>query len=162
MPVYPCARCGTSVDPTLDMFCKSCQDKQPYECSRCNKRMSSGEVFQLERLKTKRPLLCMTCGESGEVVKCKICKLSLVRATGRTLSSNLGAPVYHPACVDKQFKTVAWIKRLIPMVALLGLLVGFLMGQNWGGMAAAIGMAVVTAVAFAGATMGLVVLQTPK
>ena len=145
MPVYPCARCGQSVDPTVDMFCKSCSDKKPYECSRCNKRVSSDDIFKLETLRTKRPLLCMGCGESGEVVKCGICKLSLVRATGQTLSSNLGAKVYHPACVERQFKTVAWVKRFAPMVGVVGLGVGWLVGTNWGSLVYSIGWSLATA-----------------
>ena len=163
MPVYPCARCGGPVDPTTDLFCKACSDKLPYECSRCNKRMSSDDVFQLEKLKTKRPLLCMTCGESGEVVKCKICKLSLVRASGTTLSSTLGAPVYHQACVDRQFKTVAWVKKMIPMLSILGFLVGWLMGQNvLTGVVAAVPAAFAGAAVFGAATYFLAILFTPK
>jgi hypothetical protein len=123
--------------------------------------MGTEEVFQLEKLKTKKPLLCMGCGESGEVVKCKICKLSLVRASGRTLTSNLGANVYHPACLDRQYKTIATIKKISGLAFVVGFGLGYLMLANF------IGQGQLPAGLIVGGICGfacymLAVMQTPK
>ena len=161
MPVYPCAQCGGPVDPTLDKACRGCSNDEPYDCSRCNKRMGTDEVFQLEKLKTKKPLLCMGCGESGEVVKCKICKLSLVRASGKTLSSNLGAHVYHPACLERTYNTIALIKKMALLAVFLGFGLGYLMLANLIG-TGQVPAGLICGGIFGAATYMLAVMQVPK
>ena len=164
MPVYPCAKCNSPVDPTQDGFCRNCSDKTPFSCSACNKRMPNTDIFQLEKLQIKKPLLCMTCGEAGEVVKCGICKLTLVRSSGKSLSSAPGARVYHTYCFSKQMKTVEYIGRLVPLVAFLGLLMGWLIGQTIGNgnMASATVGAIGAAVGLAILTLAVKTFFTPK
>ena len=164
MPVYPCEKCNAPVDPTSEAFCRNCSDKQPFSCSRCNKRMANHDIFQLEKLQVKRPLLCLQCGEAGEVVKCGLCKLSLVRSTGRSLSTAPGAKVYHVDCYNKQMKTVDMIGKMVPIMAILGLAMGYLIGKTWGSgnqLAGVIG-APVFAIACAAMTLATKGFFTPK
>ncbi|MBI3925797.1 MAG: hypothetical protein HY319_09670 [Armatimonadetes bacterium] len=138
MPHYPCIKCDGLVDTHNDVVCRECGEKRPFACSKCGKGMNQVDIFQLEKLKTKKPLLCMDCGTANEVVKCGICKGSLVRATGRQLSEAPGAKVYHKDCYEKQMGVVAMTRKLFPVFAAIGLACGYFLG---GPIAAAIGAA---------------------
>ena len=113
--------------------------------------MGAGEIFLLERLKTKKPLLCIGCGEAEEVVKCGICKLSLVRNRGKQLSAMPGAKVYHIDCYNKQMKTVGVIAKITPIFALVVLVVGVGWGNVYfGGAVAGLGAGILGAVVSGG------------
>jgi hypothetical protein len=117
--------------------------------------MGSGEIFLLERLKTKKPLLCIACGEAEEVVKCGLCKLSLVRTRGKQLSAVPGAKVYHVDCYNKQMKNVGMVEKFAPVLAVLVCIAGFCWGKVafdgliWGLLAGVLGGAVAYGVSHA-------------
>lgn len=159
MPVYPCRKCGTPVDPTADFACRNCKEKQPYDCSRCNKVIGPDDIFQLDRLKTKKPLLCVDCGQSGEVVKCAVCKLSLVRSSGLVGASS--GKIYHNDCHSKQLKTVATLQKFMPLMALFGLIFGVIVGQNWNSYVFMAIFGLAFAAAFVFVNFGIIKWQTP-
>jgi hypothetical protein len=160
MPVYPCRKCGTPVDPTCDFACRGCKEKQPYDCSRCNKVIGPETIFQLDRLKTKKPLLCLDCGQSGEVIKCGVCKLSLVRSSG--IVGEDSGKVYHTACHEKQLKLVGQLKKMLPVMALSGIAVGIAVGESQASHAYAAVLAIAFAAAFSGVLQIITKWQTPS
>lgn len=93
-------------DPTEQVSCPSCHCKKPFLCSKCNIPINHHDIFGIEKLKTKRPLLCKACGTDNEVVKCPICKLSQVRSLGVTVSELEGANVYHKECLEKRREVI--------------------------------------------------------
>lgn len=120
MPVYPCHRCDQLVDTHSDPYCRNCAEKKPFKCSRCEKSMNQTDIFQLERLKTKKPLFCLECGEQGEVVECGICRRTLVRSQGTQVSHLPGAKVYHNDCYNKQLGTISTLHKLTPVFGIIG------------------------------------------
>lgn len=147
MPVYPCVKCSSPVDPTTDTACRSCRDKQPLECSRCHKRVGMEEVFEGKQLKTKKPIFCLECGQREQVVKCALCNLSLQRHQGRSVHPVPGAKVYHPRCLQDREKQLANLEKLRPIMALVGLILGALIGYSQFGAVGGVGMAAAFAVA---------------
>jgi hypothetical protein len=131
MPVYPCVKCNAPVDPVSDKACKNCREAKPLECSRCNKRITTEEVFEREKLKTKKPIFCLECGEREEVVKCAICNLSLQRHTGSQISQAPGARVYHPRCLTERQGQLDKLLKAAPAMAVVGAIVGGLMGGSY-------------------------------
>lgn len=126
MPHYPCRQCEALYDPVTNVACPSCGEKHPLNCSKCDKQINHHDIFGIEKLKTKKPLLCADCGFANEVVKCPICKLHLVRAKGFSPSSSPNAKVYHRPCYDKRLETITFAKKWAgPSVAALGLIGGF-------------------------------------
>jgi hypothetical protein len=117
-------------------------------------------IFQLDRLKTKKPLLCLDCGQSGEVIKCGVCKLSLVRSSG--IVGEETGKVYHTACHEKQLKTVGQLKKMLPVMALSGVAVGVAVGESQANHLYAALLAIAFAACFAGVLQFITHWQTPK
>lgn len=109
--------------------------------------MNQADIFHLEKLKTKKPLLCLDCGRANEVVKCGICKLSLVRSQGVQVSGAPDAKVYHKDCYDKQIKTVGMAHKFSPGVAVGGVVIALVAwlagGFSAGGAAAVAGIGLI-------------------
>jgi hypothetical protein len=89
--------------------------------------MNHHDIFGIEKLKTKRPLLCKGCGTDNEVVKCPICKLSQVRSQGVTISEIEGANVYHKSCLEKRREVIRLANIAGPASAAGIILMGFLL-----------------------------------
>ena len=143
MPVYPCAKCNSPVDPTTDGSCKNCREAKPLQCSRCNKRIGTEEVFGREKLRTKKPIFCLECGDREEVVKCGLCNLSLQRHAGKQIQAFVGAPVYHRDCLANREKQLQSINRSAPVLLLAGFLLGGVAGYyqaSWVGAAVGAGV----------------------
>jgi hypothetical protein len=129
MPVYPCVKCNQMVDPSTDKACKNCREAKPLSCSRCNKQIPTEEVFEREKLKTKKPIFCLECGEREEVVKCGLCNLSLQRHQAKQISNYPAAKNYHPHCLRERQKQLDRLDKLLPVMSVVGLVVGGLVGQ---------------------------------
>lgn len=136
MPVYPCVKCNSPVDPGADQSCRNCKEKKPLQCSRCQKMVPTEEVYQRETLKTKKPIFCLDCGVREEVVKCGLCNLSLQRHQGKQVSDFPGAKVYHAHCLLERNRQRDRLLKFQPLMALIGLVLGGLWGKsqmgNWG------------------------------
>lgn len=150
MPVYPCLKCNSPVDPAADRSCRNCKDTKPLQCSRCQKRIPTEEVFQRELLKTKKPIFCLECGVREEVIKCGLCNLSLQRHQGKQVSDFPGAKVYHAHCLNERRKQVDRLSKFQPLMALVGILLGALGGWVQGGAIFAAGGAIVLGLLFFG------------
>lgn len=127
MPIYNCRECGGVMDPTEQVSCPSCHLKKPLSCSKCSDPINHHDIHGIEKLKTKRPLLCKRCGTDNEVVKCRVCKVGLVRSQGVTVSQVEGAPVYHKACLSKRREVVRYAKLASYITPVCILLIGFLL-----------------------------------
>ena len=128
MPVYPCVKCNSPVDPGTDKVCKNCREPKPLSCSRCQKQIPTEEVFEGHKLKTKKPIFCLECGEREEVVKCALCNLSLQRHQAKQVSNYPAAKNYHPHCLAERRKQLERLNKFQPLMALIGLVVGGLFG----------------------------------
>lgn len=129
MPVYPCRNCTKSVDPTIDAFCKNCNEPFPFACSKCNTKMNQEQVFELAALKFQKPLFCIPCGEANKVIECRICGKTLIKSNGKVTVSGGIERVYHPDCFEKQVKNTDMIAKYItPALGVLGAIVGFSYG----------------------------------
>lgn len=128
MPVYPCVKCNSPVDPGADRACKNCRESKPLNCSRCDKQIPTEEVFEREKLKTKKPIFCLECGEREEVVKCGLCNLSLQRHQAKQVSNYPAAKNYHPHCLRERQKQLDRLGKISPVMLLAGLVVGGLIG----------------------------------
>lgn len=129
MPVYPCVKCNQMVDPATDRACKNCRESKPLSCSRCNKAIPTEEVFEREKLKTKKPIFCLECGEREEVVKCGLCNLSLQRHQAKQVSNYPAAKNYHPHCLRERQKQLDRLDKALPIMAVVGLAVGGALGS---------------------------------
>lgn len=162
MPVYACHRCDQLVDTHSDPYCRNCAEKKPFKCSRCEKSMNQTDIFQLERLKTKKPLFCLDCGEQGEVVECGICKKTLVRSQGKQVSHIPGAKVYHSDCYNKQLSTISTLQKLTPVFGIIGAAIGWFLASTTHNMAfQCVSAAAIGVVMFLVAKGGSIILQ-PK
>lgn len=162
MPVYPCAKCNSPVDPGTDKACKNCREAKPLECSRCHKRIATEEVFEGQKLKTKKPIFCLECGEREEVVKCGLCNLSLQRHQGKQVSNYPAAKTYHPRCLEERQRQLDRLAKFQPLMGLVGLIVGGLAGWVQGGAVLAGGIGVVVAVLFYGLVNAISGRLTPR
>lgn len=163
MPVYPCLKCNSPVDPNCDRVCKNCREAQPLECSRCSRRIATEEVFERDKLKTKKPIFCLECGEREEVVKCALCKLSLQRHSAKQVSMAPGAKLYHPHCLNDRQRQMEKISASRPLMALAGLVVGGLLGWSQTGTSVGGGIgAIVGAVALFGFVYAMTEQMTPR
>jgi hypothetical protein len=115
MPAYPCAQCSTPVD-VRDLTCRSCGDKQPFTCSKCNKRLGAMQVHNAEQLTFQKPLFCEPCGKEVQPVTCPKCNTDVYRNAG---VADEGA-FYHPEC----FKTIALQRKITPILQVVLLLFG--------------------------------------
>lgn len=99
MPAYPCAKCDHQVD-LRDMVCRSCGDKKPFKCTKCDKRLGSMDVFQADEITIRKPLYCSACGRDQEALKCSHCQTTLVRRDGIEVTSKTtgAALIFHPEC----------------------------------------------------------------
>lgn len=120
MPVYNCRECKELMDPTESVSCPSCNEKKPLNCSKCSEPINHHDIFGIQKLRTKKPLLCNSCGHDNEVVKCGLCKLSLVRSKGISLTPVEGANVYHKECLDKRREVISTANKAAPIAAVLG------------------------------------------
>ena len=152
MPVYPCQKCNSPVDPTSDRICKNCREAKPLLCSRCQKRISTEEVYGVEKMKTAKPIFCLECGVREEVVKCAMCNLSLQRHQGVSVSAHPLAKLYHPKCLQERQKQMVNLEKFRPIMAIMGVIVGGLGGYGNGGPI----LAAVGAIALGGALFALV------
>lgn len=137
MPVYPCVKCNQMVDPAADRACKNCREAKPLNCSRCNKQIPTEEVFEREKLKTKKPIFCLECGEREEVVKCGLCNLSLQRHQAKQVSNYPAAKNYHPHCLRERQKQIDRLGQVLVPMLLVGLVIGGLVGKVQMGMVGA-------------------------
>lgn len=154
MPVYPCRNCKKSVDPTQDGFCRNCNEAYPFECSKCGTKLSPELIYELGSLTFQKPLFCISCGEAGKVVECRICAKTLVRSLGKVTMAGGQERVYHPACFEKQLKNVVLLRKFVtPALAVLGAIVAFAYSP-W--------VIPVGAAGGAALGMGLAILFTPK
>ena len=150
MPAYPCVQCSKQVD-VRDLECRSCREKKPFKCSRCDKRLNSMEVFKADQLTFQKPLFCGECGLAGEAVSCPHCRSELVRRNG--VDDN--GVLYHQDC----YKTVQIQKKIAPTLQIfLMLFLGYMSfslmrdhGQKAAGVA--VGMAFAVAGYFLGGLM---------
>lgn len=157
MPVYPCLKCNSPVDPVADRSCRNCREPKPLECSRCQKRITTEEVHDREKLKTKKPLFCSECGEREAVVKCAHCKLSLQRHQAKQVTPSPTAPVYHAHCLAERQRQMDRLSKAAPVMALVGLVTGGLFGYTYGGIPVG---AIAGLVAGAGFFVGVNALRT--
>ncbi|MHB2020441.1 MAG: hypothetical protein ACYCW6_26190 [Candidatus Xenobia bacterium] len=127
MPAVACVACKSLVD-TNDPFCKKCNEKKPFQCSKCDKRLGTHEVFEPEKLVLKKPVFCTNCGQETSHVQCANCKTHLVRSAGRERSGRNGAVlVYHEDCwktYEMQVRYGDIIRKYVTPV--VGLMVGAL------------------------------------
>lgn len=107
------------IDPTESVACPSCNEKKPLLCSKCNEPINHHDIHGIQKLRTKKPLLCNSCGHDNEVVKCGLCKLSLVRSKGISLTPVEGAKVYHKECLDKRREVISTSNKVAPVAAIL-------------------------------------------
>lgn len=150
------------VDPATDRACKNCREAKPLSCSRCDKQIPTEEVFEREKMKTKKPIFCLECGEREEVVKCGLCNLSLQRHQAKQVSNYPAAKNYHPHCLrDRQKQLDRLGKLLVPML-LTGLIIGGLVGKVQMGMVGAGAGAAIGAGIFYLIISGLTNKLTPK
>ena len=125
MPAYPCANCTHNVD-LRDLICKSCGEKKPFQCTKCEKRLGSTSVFQAEEITIKKPLYCSTCGRDQEALKCAHCKTTLTRRDGVEVMSKASGLelIFHPDChrhYELQLKVSNILKyALTPLAAWMG------------------------------------------
>lgn len=162
MPVYPCLKCNSPVDPMADKACRNCREQKCLECSRCQKRVSTEEVYDREKLKTKKPIFCLECGEREAVVKCSLCKLSLQRHQAKQVTPAPHAPLYHPHCLAERQKQMDRLGQLAPLMLLVGAVVGGLVGYTYAkAVGVAIGAAVLGGLFFA-IVNGLRNIMSPK
>ena len=162
MPVYPCVKCNSPVDPGSDRACKNCRESKPLNCSRCNKQIPTEEVFEREKLKTKKPIFCLECGEREEVVKCGLCNLSLQRHQAKQVSNYPAAKNYHPHCLRERQKQMERLGKVSPIMLLAGFVVGGLIGWvKMGTVGAGSGAAIIGFLCYTIVT-GLKVKLSPK
>lgn len=162
MPVYPCVKCNSPVDPGSDKACRNCREQKPLTCSRCQKQIATEEVFEGHKLKTKKPIFCLECGEREEVVKCGLCNLSLQRHQAKQVSNYPAAKNYHPHCLTERRKQLDRLGKIQPVMALVGLIVGGLIGWVQLKGVGAAGGAVVTGALFFGLVNFLRDRLTPR
>ncbi len=148
MPVYPCVKCNQMVDPAAHRACPNCREGKPLNCSRCNKQIPTEEVFEREKLKTKKPIFCLECGEREEVVKCGLCNLNLQRHQAKQVSNYPAAKNYHPHCLRERQKQIDRLGQVLVPMLLVGLIVGGLVGKVQMGMVGAAAGAAVGAGVF--------------
>lgn len=115
MPAYPCVQCNSPVD-VRDLTCRSCGDKKPFACSKCNKRLGAMSVFNAEQLTFQKPLFCEQCGVEGQPITCPHCKTDVYRSGG--VEDN--GVYYHQDC----FKTVSLQKKITPVLRVFLCIVG--------------------------------------
>lgn len=158
MAAVACMNCKALVD-TNDPFCKKCNEKKPFQCSKCEERLATHQVFEPEKLVLKKPIFCVKCGQETSHVKCANCKTNLVRSAGRERTGRKGELlVYHEDCwktYEMQVKYGNLIRTFgIPILALLFGVTMFLRTDLLTGIEGAIG----------GAALGIVVawMVSPK
>ena len=129
MPVYPCRNCRKSVDPTIDAFCKACNEPFPFECSKCTKKMNQESIFELAGITFQKPLFCLDCGDDNKVIECRVCGKTLIKSQGKVTHAGGIDRVYHPDCFAKQVKITDMITRYVtPVLALAGAVLGYAYG----------------------------------
>jgi hypothetical protein len=112
MPAFPCVACKNLVD-TNDVVCRKCNDKQPFECSKCGARLAAQDIFEVEKLTFKKSLFCRKCGQENAVVQCAQCNTSIIRSVGHKRTGSGGSElVYHEDCW-KQYEKQDRITRQI-------------------------------------------------
>lgn len=131
MPVYPCLKCNSPVDPVADKACRNCREPKPLECSRCAKRVATEDVYDREKMKTKKPIFCLECGDREAVVKCSLCKLSLQRHQAKQVTPSPLAPLYHAHCLAERETQMDRLSKAAPAMLLVGLVVGGLVGYTY-------------------------------
>ena len=162
MPVYPCVKCNQMVDPAAHRACPNCRESKPLNCSRCNKQIPTEEVFEREKMKTKKPIFCLECGEREEVVKCGLCNLSLQRHQAKQVSNYPAAKNYHPHCLREREKQLDRLGKILVPMLLTGLIIGGLVGKVQMGMVGAGAGAAIGAGIFYLIVSGLRSKLTPK
>ena len=110
MPAYPCVQCKKQVD-IRDLQCRNCGDRSPFQCSRCNKRLTALEIFNAEEITFQKPIFCTTCGHQDATVMCPNCKTDVVRRSAREDDGVL----YHEDC----YKTVMLQKKITPALRIV-------------------------------------------
>ena len=124
MPAYNCRICKGIVDPTETIKCPSCDESKPLICSKCSSPINHHDIHEIGKLRVKKPLLCIGCGQDNKVVKCALCNLGVVRSQGATVSPLENAKVYHPKCLNKRKKSVEIANKIAPICAGAVLAVG--------------------------------------
>jgi len=123
LPAYPCVRCSNQVD-IRDVTCRSCNEKKPFRCVKCDRQMGSFEIFDAESIKFQKPLYCDTCGRESKPVPCHHCKIDLVRRDAATFDPGSGERLYHPECLRtvllQQKVSKGLMVFLIPFLAWIG------------------------------------------
>ncbi len=112
------------MDPRETVSCPHCSVKKPFACSKCSTPINHHDIYGIEKLKTKKPLLCLACGHENEVLKCHYCNLSLMRSQGITKSDLPGARIYHKKCYDERVKALTKVKKFVPATLLVFLVAG--------------------------------------
>ncbi len=162
MPVYPCVKCNSPVDPGADKACKNCREAKPLAGSRCSKQIPTEEVFEGHKLKTKKPIFCLECGEREEVVKCALCNLNLQRHTAKQVSNYPAAKLYHPHCLRERQKQLDRLAKFQPLMAAFGFLVGAVAGYSQYKVIGALGVGAVMAGLFFGLLTAMISRLLPR
>lgn len=157
MPVYQCRECNGNIDPTEQVRCPSCNEKKPLSCSKCNEPINHHDIHGIEKLRTKRPLLCKACGNDNEVVKCPLCKIAQPRSNGVTVSQVEGANVYHKACLNKRREVIRYANMAAPASAAMFVIIAFLVQSS--SKAAFFGCLVTAAVLFVAIRMFRTIIE---
>jgi hypothetical protein len=124
------------MDPTETVRCPSCNEKKPLNCSKCSEAINHHDIHEIAKLRVKKPLLCLACGEGNEVLKCGLCNIGLVRSQGETVSPLAGAKVYHKKCLAKRMEAVGVANKAAPISFGVAVLMGGIFmatdAQGWG------------------------------
>lgn len=117
MPAYNCRQCKGLLDPTETVKCPHCGEKKPLICSKCAEPINHHDIHEVAKLKVKKPLLCLSCGNDNQVLKCALCNVGLVRSQGVTVSPLENAKVYHKKCLARRQEAVALAHKTAPIAA---------------------------------------------
>jgi hypothetical protein len=137
-------------------------DDSAYKACGAEIAQAAEEVFEREKLKTKKPIFCLECGEREEVVKCGLCNLSLQRHQAKQVSNYPAAKNYHPHCLRERQKQMERLGKVSPIMLLAGFVVGGLIGWvKMGTVGAGSGAAIIGFLCYTIVT-GLKVKLSPK
>ncbi|MBQ7528681.1 hypothetical protein IJT10_02080 [bacterium] len=127
MANFFCSKCNAMVSASRvdGGICKKCGNKKPFVCAKCEKAMGLNDIFNLSDVTiSNQPIYCEECGSERELIKCAICGVKLIRATGVERVVDNEKKICHQKCLDKNAKM---FKIMLPVLSLLfSILLGYL------------------------------------